>query len=133
MEKQIEKLIELAKDYVVFGNEIQLPDTHNHVRSKDLDNEQFLEGELINIYLANKGTTWAVDFGKVKVSGYAKSISLPFNTTEEMLKELHDDAEKYLHEHLLPNVAKCKIGVLKNRHKEIKELERKLRMLKGLA
>jgi hypothetical protein len=134
MNKQIEKLIELAKDYHTFAMEVNLPMTHNHIRGGHQQNLEWRkEGKLISVYLANEGTTWQVEFDKVKIINYAKNIEIPFEITEELLEETYNDALDYLHNYLLVDVAKIKLGVMKEKHKEIKELERKLKKLKGLA
>jgi hypothetical protein len=134
MKKQIEKLIELAKDYHTFAMEVNLPMTHNHIRGGHQSNPEWRkEGKLISVYLANEGTTWQVEFDKVKIINYAKNIEIPFETTEELLEETYNDALDYLHNYLLVDVAKIKLGVMKEKHKEIKELERKLKKLKGLV
>ncbi len=134
MKNQIEKLIDLTKDYVVFGIEIGLPDTHNHIRGGHQSKPEFhTEGDKVNIYLSNKGETWQVEFKDVKIIGYSKKIEMPFNSTEESLEAVYESAKEYLHDHLLPNVAKCKIATLKERHVKIKEIERELRKLKALV
>jgi len=134
MKKQIEKLIELAKDYHTFAIEVNLPMTHNHIRGGHQSNPEWRkEGKLINVYLASEGKTWQVEFDKVKIINYAKNIEIPFETTEELLEETYNDALDYLHNYLLVDVAKIKLGVMKEKHKEIKELERKLKKLKGLV
>lgn len=134
MKKQIDKLHELAKDYVVFGMEIGLPDTHNHIRGGHQDKPEFhKDGDLVNIYFSNKGETWQVQFKNVKIIGYSGMIELPLNADAKYLDSVYDSAKEYLHEHLLPNVAKCKIATLKERHVKIKEMERELRKLKGLC
>jgi len=133
MRKQIENLIELAKDYVIFGIELGLPDTHNNIRGGHQSKPEFhQEGDLINIYFAAKGETWQVIFKDVHVIGYLNSVQIPFNSTEESLKAVYDSAKEYLDNYLLPNIAKCKIATLKERHVKIKELERELRKIKGL-
>ena len=134
MKTQIEKLIELAKDYHIFGIEVNLPMTHNHIRGGHQSQTEWAkDGEVINVYLANEGTTWMVEFNKVSVVGYMGKISIPFDSTEESLQKTYDDAYDYLHKYLLVDVAKIKLGVMKEKHKEIKELERKLKKLKGLV
>ena len=134
MKKQIEKLIELAKDYVVVGIEIGLPDTHNQIRGGHQEKTEFYkDGDLINIYFSNKAETWMVTFKDVEITGYSKSIRLPFNADAKYLDSVINSAKEYLHEHLLPNVAKCKIATLKERHLKIKELERELKKMKGLC
>jgi hypothetical protein len=134
MKKQIEKLIELAKDYHTFAMEVNLPMTHNHIRGGHQSNPEWRkEGKLINVYLASEGKTWQVEFDKVKIINYCKDIQMPFESTEESLEETYNDALDYLHNYLLVDVAKIKLGVMKEKHKEIKELERKLKKLKGLV
>jgi hypothetical protein len=134
MKKQIEKLIELAKDYQTFAMEVNLPMTHNHIRGGHQSNPEWRkEGKLINVYLASEGKTWQVEFDKVKIINYCKDIQMPFESTEESLEETYNDALDYLHNYLLVDVAKIKLGVMKEKHKEIKELERKLKKLKGLV
>lgn len=133
MKTEIEKLIELAKDYVVFGTEIGLPQTHNHIRGGYQEKPEFhKEGDLINIYFANNFDTWQVEFKNIKVIGYANEICIPLDADKEYLSEVHKSALDYLNNHLLPNVAKFKIATLKERHVEIKKLEKKLRQMKGL-
>jgi len=134
MKKQIEKLIELANDYHTFAMEVNLPMTHNHIRGgNQSDPDWGKEGKLINVYLANEGETWQVEFDKVKIINYLKDIQIPFDSTEESLEEKYSDAYDYLHNYLLVDVAKIKLGVMKEKHKEIKELERKLKKLKDLV
>ena len=134
MKQQIEKLIELANDYHTFAMEVNLPMTHNHIRGGHESNLEWRkQGKLINVYLANEGTTWQVEFDKVKIINYCKDVQMPFESTEESLDETYKDAYDYLHNYLLVDVAKIKLGVMKEKHKEIKELERKLKKLKGLV
>jgi hypothetical protein len=134
MKTQIEKLIELAKDYHTFAMEVNLPMTHNHIRGGHQENPEWRkEGKLINVYLANEGTTWQVEFDKVKIINYLNGIQMPFESTEESLEQTYKDAHDYLHNYLLVDVVKIKLGVMKEKHKEIKELERQLKKLKGLV
>jgi hypothetical protein len=134
MKQQIEKLIELANDYHTFAMEVNLPMTHNHIRGGHQQKPEWAkEGKLINVYLANEGATWQVEFDKLKIINYCKDIQIPFASTEESLEETYSDAYDYLHNYLLVDVAKIKLGVMKEKHKEIKELERKLKKLKGLV
>lgn len=133
MKTQIEKLIELARDYHTFAMEVNLPMTHNHIRRGHQSPEWRKEGKLISVYLANEGTTWQVEFDEVKIINYAKNIEIPFESSEESLEETYKDAYDYLHNYLLVDVAKIKLGVMKEKHKEIKELEKKLKKLKGLV
>jgi hypothetical protein len=134
MKQQIEKLIELARDYHTFAMEVNLPMTHTHIRGGHHQSPEWRkEGKLINVYLANEGTTWQVEFDEVKIINYAKDIQIPFESTEESLEETYSDAYDYLHNYLLVDVVKIKLGVMKEKHKEIKELERKLKKLKGLV
>lgn len=133
MKTQIEKLIELAKDYHTFGIEVNLPMTHNHIRGGHQGRAEWAkDGGLINVYLANEGTTWMVEFGNVSIVGYMDRISIPFDSTEESLQKIYDDSYDYLHNYLLVDVAKIKLGVMKEKHKEIKRLEKELKKLKGL-
>lgn len=133
MKEIIEKLIELAKDYHTFGVEVNLPMTHNHIRGGHSNKPEWTkDGDLINVYLANKGETWMVEFKEVTVVGYSKKVSISFDSTIESLQKTYDSAYDYLHNYLLVDVAKIKLGVMKEKHKEIKELERKLKKLKGL-
>lgn len=134
MKKEVEKLIELAKDYVVFGIEIGLPDTHNHIRGGHHSKPEFHEdGDLISIYFANRGETWQVTFKDVAVVGYCSKFEMPMGADADYLNAVYNSAKEYLEEHLLKNVAKCKIATLKERHIKIKELERELRKMKGLC
>jgi hypothetical protein len=134
MKQQIEKLIELANDYHTFAMEVNLPMTHNHIRGGHQQNPAWAkEGKLINVYLSDEGRTWQVNFDKVEITNYAKRVGIPFGSTEESLEEIYNDAYDYLHNYLLVDVAKIKLGVMKEKHKEIKELERKLKKLKGLV
>jgi len=133
MKTQIEKLIELAKDYVIFGIEIGLPNAHNHIRGGNDMPDYGKEGDLINIYFDRGGDTWQVEFKKVKIIGYSKQIEMPFDADIEYLESVYKSAKEYLYDYLLPSVAKCKIATMKQRHQEIKELEGKIRKLKGLV
>jgi len=134
MKQQIEKLIELAKDYHTFAMEVNLPMRHNHIRGGHQDNPEWCkEGKLISVYLADEGITWQVQFNKVTIINYSKNIEMPFESTEESLEETYKDAYDYLHNYLLVEVAKIKLGVMKEKHKEIKKLERQLKKLKGLV
>ena len=111
MKKQINELMELAEGYAVFGVEAGLEDGHNKVRGKkgQYGTPDFAEeGEIITIYLANGGSTWSIDFGEVSIVGYTKKVHLPYDVTEEMLIETIADVKPYLHDYLLPNVAKCR-------------------------
>lgn len=133
MKKQLNELIEIANGYVVFSVEAGLPKTHNLIRGKTSAFKWSKNGTDINVYLADSGETWSVRFDKVEVTGYSKKISVPFDVTIKYLNELILDVRTHLYDYLLPNVAKCKLDVLKDKHKEIKRLERELRKLKGLV
>ena len=134
MKKQIEKLIELAKDYQTVGVELNLPMTHNHIRGGHQGTTEWRkEGKLINVYLANEGSTWMVEFDTVSVVGYLGKISMAFDSTEESLQSIYDSAYDYLHNYLLVDVAKIKLKVMKEKQIEIKKLERELKKLKGLV
>jgi len=110
MKKQIENLIELAKDYVAFGIELGLPDTHNNIRGGHQSKPDFhQEGNLISIYFSNKGETWTVKFENIEITGYSQKIEIPFTSTPESLKAVCDSAKEYLDSYLLP-IAKRKIS-----------------------
>ena len=110
MKKQIENLIELAKDYVVFGIQIGLPDTHNNIRGGHQSKPDFhQEGDLVSIYFSNKGETWTVRFENIEITGYSQKIEIPFTSTPESLKAVCDSAKEYLDSYLLP-IAKRKIS-----------------------
>ena len=112
---------------------LNLPMTHNHIRGGHISSPEWVkEGKLINVYLANKGVTWMVEFQDVGITNYSKKVTLPYEVTEEYLESIYDDAYDYLHNYLLVDVAKIKLGTMKQKHKEIKELEQKLKKLKGL-
>lgn len=133
MKNEINSLINLAKDYVVFGVEIGLPQTHNHIRGGHQCDLDFIKmGDLISIYLANNSETWSVTFKDVVIVGYSSAIQIPFDANEEYLRGVYDSAKKYLVDYLLKDVAKVKLSTMKARHNKIKQLERDLRKLKGL-
>jgi hypothetical protein len=50
----------------------------------------------IQVYVAEKGKTSSVQFGKVGVTLYRNSFELPFGFTEELLQSTYDDAKAYL-------------------------------------
>ena len=103
MKKQIENLIELAKDYVVFGIELGLPDTHNNIRGGHQSKPKFhQEGDLVSIYFAAKGETWNVTFKNIEITGYNQNVTIPFTSTPESLKAVYDSAKEYLDSYLLP-------------------------------
>ena len=134
MKQIIEKLIELANDYHTFAMEVNLPMTHNHIRGGHQTNPEWSkQGSLINIYLAGEGRTWQVEFKDVKIINYLKSVSFPYDSTEDTLEAIYNDAQDYLHNYLLPDVAKVKLAVMKEKHKEIEKLEQQLKKLKGLV
>lgn len=132
MRKQIDALFDLAKDYVVFGQEARLEQTHNTIRDEKIkEDSAYLAGEKMSIYFSNNYETSAVYFPKnVEVMLYCNQINIPIGISDELLDEIYKDAYDYLHNHLFPNVAKCKIETLKNKHAEIKALEAKLKALK---
>ncbi len=131
MKEQIKKLVELAKDYVIFGKEIKLPNTHNHIRGGHGNIGFHEEGDLINIYFADKRKTWSIGFDKVNVIGYTGTIEMPFDADEEYLKKVHDSARTYLENNLFPNVAKCKLSLLKGKQKKIDDLKKKIAKLEA--
>ncbi len=134
MKEIIKKLVELAQDYVVFGIEIGLPDTHNHIRGGHQTLPDFhQDGDLVNIYFDRGGEVWMVEFNRVEISSFSYTIKFPYSETEEYLTSVYDSAKKYLHEYLLPNIAKCKISTMKERHTRIKKLEREIKTLKKLV
>ncbi len=133
MKKQINELAELGDAYATFGVEVLLPMSHTLVRGPNCNFDWKLDGKVISVYLASGGETWQVQFDKVEVVGYMKKINLPFDVTVKYLNELIEDVRGYLYDHLFPNVAKCKIGVLKDKHNKIRRLEGELRKLKGLV
>ena len=133
MKAEIEKLIELAGDYVVLANGLGLPMTHNSLRSlqKIRQNDMVLEGNEIGVYLA-AGGVWQVSFDKVVIIGYSNTVQIPFDCSKEYLSAVYDDCVCYLNEHLLPNVAKLGLATMKERQIKIKELEREIKELKSL-
>jgi hypothetical protein len=134
MKEQIKKLIELADAYATFGVEINLPMSFTVIRGTNAANMDWCkrDGIKTTVYLSNRGDVWSVIFDNVEISGYNKRIMLPFDVTEEYLDGLYESAKSYLYDYLFPDVAKCKIATLKEKHNEIKALEDKLRKLKGL-
>lgn len=133
MKKQIEKLIKLATAYYEFGMDVPLTmSQHNYVRgvtSLNLFGEK--EGTEINIYLADKGETWMVEFDKFKISNFSRKIEMEYNVTEEYLKATYDSAYNYLHNYLLVNVDKFKSSEAELRLIKIKALEIEIARLKN--
>jgi hypothetical protein len=127
MKEQIDKLFELAKDYVVFGIEIGLPDAFNRLRGGYDGNPE------ISIFFKNGGELWSVKFKDVSITGYSNSIEMPLHSDPEYLNEVYDSAKKYLDEHLLPNVSKCTMKALKEKQlATINKLETELNTIKYL-
>lgn len=134
MENAIKKIIELSHDYVTFGREAKLPNTHVDLRTSDplrQKHDWVQDGELIGIYFSDNRKTWCTYFGRIEVTGYRDRICFPTDFTKEELIAAHKDAEEYLHKYLLPNVAKVNLTFIKARQDEIDKLEQKLKELKG--
>lgn len=133
MKKQIEKLIELAHEYHAFAVEVNLPMHHNHVRTMYQNRFEWAkEGKTINIYLANEGQTWQVEFNDVKIVNYAKKVEMPFDATDEHLEFLYNDAHDYLHNYLYGIRDSMMLYAEQEKQKEIEKIELQLKKLKGL-
>lgn len=134
MQKQINDLIQLAKEYYQIGKALNLPMTHNHIRNEG-NNYQNLKcykaGKTIVIYLADEGKTWQVEFNKVKIIGYSSRVELPFGCTAKDLTETYQDAKDHLENYLKPHLEEFKLDLTAQKLEEIKQLEEKLEKLKS--
>jgi hypothetical protein len=135
MEQILKKLINLADNYVVIAQEMGFEkNNHTEVRGRQKkDNAYWTEGKRINIYFGSSYETWLIDFDNINVVGYAKKITIPFNSTIETLTELFNDVNDYFENYFSKNVQMFHIETLKEKHKKIKELENELRKLKNLV
>jgi len=106
MKAQIDNLVTLANNYVKYAKEVGLPDTHNRLRDTYDDDQWGVGGPRINVYLADNGIVWAVEFGDVEISGYKKTIEIPFNATSDSLPAIFNDASHFLLNHLIPKKEK---------------------------
>lgn len=112
MKEEIDKIIDLAKQYVYFATVVGLPMTHNNIRGGHQSIPSFwTEGDLINIYLSQDYKVWSVTFKDVEIVGYNKKISLPFDCTAEYLTERIEDAEKHL-QYLLEKLIMQKLKLI---------------------
>jgi len=135
MEQILKKLINLADNYSVIAQEMGFEkNNHTEVRGRQKkDNAYWTEGKKINIYFGSSYEIWAIDFDNINVAGYAKNITIPFNSTIETLTELFNDVNDYFENYFSKNVQMFHIETLKEKHKKIKELENELRKLKNLV
>lgn len=134
MKKQIENLIELAKEYHEMGMALNLPMSYNYVRSESLGFQSlkcFKQGRKIVIYLADKGQTWQIEFDKVRIVGYSEEIQLPFGVSVKYLKEVYEDAKDHLENHLKPHLEEFKLDLSLEKLEEIKYLEEQIKKLKS--
>lgn len=134
MKKQIENLIEIAKQYHKIGMALNLPMTHNHIRTKTGNFQSlkcYKDGRKITIYLADKGKTWQAEFDKVTIVGYSERVQLPFDVTAKYLNELYEDAKDHLENHLKPHLEEFKVDLSSKKLEEIKRLEEQIEALKS--
>lgn len=114
MKKQIDRIVELAKQYVDFGISVGLP-LNYHSALRDLPNRNApswgLNGDNVRVYFGSDYDTWSVYFGKIEITGFKKAIELPFALTVKDLNKVIADVTTYLNDHLIPNTADIKMQV----------------------
>lgn len=122
METVIKKLIKLAEDYKDFGTVLGLKQSHNELRISPL----------ISLYFSNEYTAFSLRLGKVEITHYAKKIDIPFGMTATELNEIYKENHSYLYNDLMKNEDEVRMKVLRERSKQIKDMEKTLRKLKRL-
>ena len=135
MKEQIEKLIELAKEYHAFAMKVGMPDTWNYLRGIQANYNELKsqkEGSSIGCYLAERGKVWVVEFGEVQIKDYSKIIELPFSVSEDYLENIYKDASEFLHSTMQLISDKLQNEAVIKRQDEIKKLEDELAELKAL-
>jgi len=130
MKKEIEKLNELALDYVQFGIGIGLMDTHNNL-SDMYPYPEDLKKVKISLYFSDSGAKWSLTLGVVEIVGYSQKIVFPINYTEEDLSAVCEIGSKYL-EHLYKDIAKIKRSALKAKAEKIQSLRKEIESLRTL-
>lgn len=117
MKQQIDKLVELSKEYVEFEDSIGIGKGWNILRGN------YGRPDVIKIYMESNNV-WAVVFGNVEVSLYSNMIELPYNFGAIELHEIYEDAKQFLE--TLKNELEEK-----RKEEKIAELENELKKLKG--
>jgi hypothetical protein len=85
MKKQIDQLVVLAKKYAELAIKLGLPDAHNTITGDDREIK-------VNVYLADRGETWSVNFGKVEVVGYTGKVEFPWHYKAQDLQDILEKA-----------------------------------------
>ena len=126
MKKQIEKLVELAGQYVEYGKAAKLPQTHNYLREEDKD----LGISLLNVYFANDYRTQSVRFGDVEVCFYKDDINIPLNATSKSLEAVYNDAALFFTEDLEHQTKRLLEEDKRDRIRDLRNLEKKGRLMR---
>jgi hypothetical protein len=126
---------ELAEKYAEFGTKCMFKlSNYTRIGTKPHTWENqptFREtGREISLYFSDKYTDWSIQFGKVEISGYAKTYKYPWDITTKELNEIYEDAAALLQsfEDNLPE--KVKEANRARVEKEIADLEAKTNILK---
>lgn len=82
MKKQINKLVELAKEMVNKAKELNFPKTHNYLQQKKDDQIE------IRVYVNDNYKVWSCYFGDVEVTGYLNGIRIPFTADAKYLNSI---------------------------------------------
>ena len=122
MEKEISKLIELAREYVAFGKEMGFMQDHNRLRG-------FMGGDRIIVYFDDNYNSASVKFGRIEVCLYSNEITMPFNTTNKDLTKTYEDCANFLN--ILKTNEKETIGneMEKKKVDKIQRLRKELELL----
>lgn len=127
MEKEIEKLIELANKYVEFGKETGLLlNTHNWLEKTDVG-----IGVGICVYFGDDYDISSVYFEKIEIMNYANTIRFPFYTNAEYLCNVCESAQKTLNNLIRIRKKETEETAKKKREQKILALEKQLKLLKN--
>ena len=136
MKKQINQLIELAKEVREFGKEVGLPQNHNEL-SGDVYGEYLKSGAIIKVYFSNNYDTCCVYFGTdnmnrmIEITFFNNSITLPQSEDATTLTALYKFCKETFKEMTDGKMQKIKEDAENRKAHKIKELEKELEYLKN--
>jgi len=93
MKKEIDKLVELAREYAYAGIRAGLPNQHNYLR------ERYANKKAIMIYFSENKTVQLVQFCDIEIRLFADKIYMPFNADKAHLESVYNDALEFYSEY----------------------------------
>jgi len=115
IEELIEKFVNLADEYA------------NFIGRKPSEICIYLSyDDKIRVYFTKDGA-YSIDFEKIEITEWARTITIPYDYTPKKLKEIYDKAKKYLDE----EKERIKQATEKAKEEEIKHLKQRLQELEN--